>query len=77
MTISHPLSDQGRVKTRRDIPTVPEPLQEVGALFRTCYALKQTTDMLTGQTREIGERAMTWNDLLRLGLVTQPDLPQD
>jgi len=77
MTLSHPLSDQGRVKTRRDIVTIPEPYQDLAALYRTCTALKQATDTLTGQTREIGERAVTWNDLLRLGVVTPPDLPQD
>ena len=77
MTDSHPLSDQGRVKTRRDIVTIPEPVENLGALYRTSVSLKQAVDTLTGQTNEVGERAVTWNDLLRLGLVTKPDLPQD
>lgn len=53
------------------------PYQDVASLRATALATKEAVDILTGQTGEVKERAVTWADLLRLGLVTPPDLPND
>ena len=58
-----------------DIPTVPEPYTTVEALYASTKALKEGYEMLSGQRGGPDNIAVTWGDLLALGIVKPEQLP--
>ena|GEM_PF-6760612 len=55
-------------------PSVPEPTQDVRSLQASVLALKENVEILTGQRR--GPTPVTWDDLVRLGLIEEADIPR-
>lgn len=56
-------------------PSIPEPSQDVRSLQATILALKEAVEILTGQRRG-GVPVPTWEDLARLGVIEQSDIPR-
>lgn len=53
-----------------NVPQIPQPLADVGALVYAVRAIKQGMDSLAGYRGAPNDRAVTFNDLLSLGVVT-------
>lgn len=59
-------------------PGIPEPSADVESLLNTTQALKMAAEVILGQRR--GSRrdsAVTWADLVRLGIVEEGQVPRD
>lgn len=56
-------------------PSIPEPSQDIRSLQASVLALKEAVEMLTGQRRG-AQPVVTWDDLVRLGVVGQADVPK-
>lgn len=65
------MSDQ---KPNPNVPQIPQPLADVGALAYSVQAIKQGVDSLAGYRGQPNDRAVTFNDLLRLGIITAADI---
>jgi len=61
---------------RRKVAAVPVPYQELGSLFRTAVATKELLETLAGQTSSVGDAAVTFNDLVRFGLIDRARVPK-
>jgi hypothetical protein len=61
----------------RKIPTIIEPYENAASLRSAVMALKENVEMLTGQRGTIDDVAVTWGDLIRLGLIKQDQVPKD
>jgi len=61
---------------RRNVAAVPVPYQELGSLYRTAVASKELLDTLSGQTKSVGDAAVTFNDLVRFGLIDRARVPK-
>ena len=60
------------------IPGIPEPARSVDGMFETVVTMKQAVETLAGQRRQSrGESAVTWNDLVDLGLITALQIPRE
>lgn len=58
-----------------DKPTIPEPYSTVPSLYAATTALKEGYEMLTGQRGGVSDCAVTWGDLLSLGIVKPEQVP--
>lgn len=56
-------------------PPIPLPGVEPEALRETSLALKETAEILTGVRGDRGLSAVTWNDLVTLGLILPSQIP--
>lgn len=56
-------------------PAIPECTSDVRSLQNTINALKEVVEVLTGQ-RHGSQPLVTWDDLVRLGVVEQGDVPR-
>jgi len=56
--------------------SIPEPLQEIGSLRATALATKELVESLAGQRGDPRNTAVTWQDLIDLGLVIPSEIPQ-
>ncbi len=59
-------------------PGIPDPTMEPEGMLQTVQALKQATETILGQRR--GSRvtsAVTWQDLIDLGLIEREQVPRD
>ena len=56
-------------------PAIPEATQDPRSMKATVDALKESVELLTGQRRGL-PRVVTWEDLVRLGLVSPEDVPK-
>lgn len=59
-------------------PGIPEPTTEPSTMLTTVQAIKQALEVILGQRR--GSRrnsAVTWDDLVRLGIVEEGQVPRD
>lgn len=54
-------------------PAIPEPRADLVALHTSVMALKENVEILTGQR---GAPPVTWDDLVRLGVVNAADVPR-
>lgn len=61
--------------SKMKFPSVPEPGQDVTSLQQSVSALKEAVEMLTGQRRG-ATPPVTWDDLVRLGVIEQGDVPR-
>lgn len=57
-------------------PAIPEPQAEINSVRDTAAALKETVEVLTQQRGTRSLSAVTWQDLLALGLVTADQVPK-
>lgn len=57
-------------------PAIPDPVAEINSVRDTAAALKETSEILTQQRGNRNLSAVTWQDLLDLGLVTPLQLPR-
>lgn len=57
------------------VPSIPEPSQEAQSLQVSIMALKEAVEILSGQRRG-SQPPVTWEDLVRLGVVKQEDVPR-
>lgn len=60
----------GTVTTNANIPQIPQPVADVGALANAVQAIKQGMDSLAGNRGSTLNRAVTFNDLINLGVVS-------
>lgn len=56
-------------KANPNVPQIPQPLADVGALAVAVQFVKQGVDSLAGNRGHPNDRAVTFNDLLNLGVV--------
>ena len=54
-----------------NVPSIPQPIADVGALAVVAQALKQGVDSLAGNRGNPSDRAVTFNDLVNLGLIAR------
>lgn len=57
-------------------PAIPEPVANVESVRSTCAALKEGQEILTRIRGDRSASAVTWQDLLALGLITQAQMPK-
>jgi len=57
-------------------PAIPEPISEINSVRDTTAALKETVEVLTQQRGTRSLSAVTWQDLLSLGLITPDQVPK-
>jgi hypothetical protein len=63
--------------SRRDQATIPEPYTNVDSLRATAMATKELVETLAGQRGHPNTVAVTWGDLLSLGLIKPEQVPKD
>jgi len=63
-------------KTSNPYPGIPEPAPSVQSLQQTSAALKEATEILLRQRGSPLNAAVTWQDLLDLGLIAPKDVPK-
>lgn len=56
-------------------PGIPQPTPDVRGLYEAVAALKEAVEALTGQRRG-SQPPVTWDDLVRLGLIEEGDVPR-
>jgi len=61
---------------RRKLPGIPEPYENLGALYRTAVTTKETVETLAGQRGAVADAAVTWSDLVKLGLIPPERIPR-
>jgi hypothetical protein len=57
-------------------PAIPDPLASMNSVQSTAAALKEGFEILTRQRGSKMLAAVTWEDLVRLGLVTPDKVPR-
>jgi hypothetical protein len=61
---------------RSTTPAVPEPYENLASLRASVMALKEAVEMLMAQRGTRHDAAVTWADLLQLGLVKPDQVPK-
>ena len=56
---------------------IPSPVENLHALTATAIATKELVEMLAGQRGLATDVAVTWGDLVRLGIITKDRIPSD
>lgn len=56
-------------------PAISEPTPNIQGLYNSVVELKQAMEILTRQRKPITSGAITWQDLVDLGLITEADVP--
>lgn len=62
---------------RRTQATIPEPYENVASLRATALATKELVEGLAGQRGGPVDIAVTWADLIDLGLIKQEQVPHE
>ena len=63
---------------RKRLPGIPDPSRSAEGMFDTVTTMKQAVETLAGQRiGSRGESAVTWNDLVDLGLIEALQIPRD
>jgi hypothetical protein len=57
--------------------SIPEPFESLGSLRQTAMATKEGLEMLQGVRGTADDCAVTWGDLLRLGIVKKDQVPDN
>ncbi len=61
---------------RRRMAAIPVPYDDVQSLRATVMALKDLAEELSGQRGAVGDCAVTFNDLVRFGLIDRERVPK-
>lgn len=56
-------------------PPIPDPIADTNSIRDTAAALKEGVEILTGQRGIRANAAVTWQDLLDLGLISANQMP--
>jgi hypothetical protein len=56
--------------------SIPEPQQDLGSLQAAVVAMKESVEVLAGQRGNPRDAAVTWQDLIDLGLIIPSEIPQ-
>lgn len=59
----------------RKYPAIPEPMSDLQSLRQSVVALKQVIEILLRQRGAKIDGAVTWQDLVDLGLITSDKVP--
>lgn len=59
-----------------NVPGIPEPRPDVGALLNTVIPLKQAVEELSGQRGPQLTTCVTWGDLVALGVIAADRVPK-
>lgn len=62
---------------KRDMATIPQPMASIASLQQTAVATKELVEVMTGQRGSPHEVAVTWGDLIELGLIQPEQVPTD
>lgn len=62
---------------KRKQASIPEPYEDVKSLRRTAEATKELLETLAGQRGQAYDAAVTWGDLLDLGVIKPEQVPRD
>jgi hypothetical protein len=62
-------------KRKRVQMTIPEPYETLASLRTSVLANKELTEVLAGQRGNSDDAAVTWGDLLDLGIVKPEQVP--
>lgn len=62
--------------TRRQAVAVPHPMADVTSLHATVMALKEAVEVLQTHRGDVLDGAITWRDLVAIGLITADQVPQ-
>lgn len=57
-------------------PAIPEPFAEINSVRSTSAALKEAVEILTQQRGSRANSAVTWQDLVNLGLIQPSQVPR-
>jgi hypothetical protein len=56
-------------------PSIPDPSPTMDGLFEAVFALKQNVEIITGQRGKL-PAGVTFEDLVRLGLINKDQVPK-
>lgn len=62
---------------RRTQVTIPEPYTNVESLRASVMALKELVESLAGQRGDRDDVAVTWSDLVAVGVIKPEQVPKD
>jgi hypothetical protein len=62
---------------RRSQVTIPEPYPDANSLFATALATKELVESLAGQRGGTYDVAVTWGELIDLGIVRPDQVPEE
>lgn len=62
---------------RRAQVTIPEPYENLASLRASLQATKELVELLAGQRGQAYTTAVTWQDLLDVGLIKHEQVPKD
>lgn len=57
-------------------PAIPEPSADPAALYQSVLELKQAVEILTQQRKPYRNSAVTWGDLVTLGIIPESNVPR-
>ncbi len=57
-------------------PAIPVPRADLLSLTETAHATKEAIEQITGVSGDPADQAVTWNDLLRRGIIDTQQLPR-
>jgi hypothetical protein len=57
--------------------TIPDPHENLASLRAVAVATKELVETLAGQRGQAYTAAVTWADLVKLGLIKQDQIPRD
>lgn len=58
----------------KDIPAIPDPTVDPKSLRNSALAVKEAVEIIAGQ--RVPTPFVTWDDLVRLNIVSQADVPR-
>ena len=59
------------------MPGIPQPTSDPQSLFVTVEMLQEAVELLQGQRGSPDDCAVTWGDLVRLGVIREDQVPTD
>jgi hypothetical protein len=63
---------------KKRLPGIPDPARSIDGMFETVTTMKQAVETLAGQRRgSRAESAVTWQDLVDLGLIEALQIPNE
>lgn len=58
-----------------DIPSIPEPYATIASLTTTVSTMKEAVEIMAGHRGPVLNSTVTWDDLVRLGLIGPEQVP--
>lgn len=64
-------------RKRRPQVTIPQPEENLGALYRSVLTLKELVEVIAGQRGSPVDCHPSWQDLVDIGLIKPDQVPKD